>query len=263
MTRPPTTVPRWVVALAALGAVFFAVPILGLLIDAPWRDLVSILTGSAVLEALGLSLVTSVAAAVVAAVIGVPLGVVLARVEFPGRRLVRALVTLPMVLPPVVGGVALLLAFGRRGVVGSILESVTGWTVPFTTVAVVLAAAFVATPFLVLTVEGAVRNLDGRHEAAAATLGADPGTVFRRVTLPMILPSLRAGLVLAWARALGEFGATVTFAGNLPGRTRTLPLAVFVELDTDRATAITMSLLLMAVSLVVLVSMREHWWGRR
>jgi molybdate transport system permease protein len=193
-------------------------------------------------------------------VVGVPLAWVLARAQFPGRALVRALVTLPMVLPPVVGGTALLLAFGRRGLVGEPLNDATGLVLPFSAWGVVLANTFVAMPFLTLTVEGALRNLDPRYESAAATLGARPFAVFRRVTLPLIAPSLGAGIVLCWARALGEFGATITFAGNLEGRTQTLPLAVYVALERDRDTAVALSLVLVVVSLTVLVVLRDRWW---
>ena len=200
-------------------------------------------------------------AAFISLLLGVPLAWVLARINFPGRHIVRAIVTLPMVLPPVVGGAALLFALGRRGVIGEPINDATGFLLPFSVWGVVVANVFVAMPFLVVTVEGALRNLDGRHEAAAATLGASRLTVFRRITLPMISPSLRAGLVLAWARALGEFGATVTFAGNLQGRTQTLPLAVFVALEQDRDTAVAISLVLVAVSLAVLLLLRDRWWS--
>ena len=172
------------------------------------------------------------------------------------------MVTLPLVLPPVVGGAALLFAFGRRGVLGEPLNDATGFLLPFSIWGVVVANTFVAMPFLVLTVEGALAGVDRRYEEAAATLGASPLTIFRRVTLPAVGPSLRAGIVLAWARALGEFGATVTFAGNLQGRTQTLPLAVFVALDADRDTAVAISLVLVAVSLVVMVALRDRWWAR-
>lgn len=256
-----TRAPWQLVALGALGAAVFVLPLLGLLTETPWRRLGELITSTVVLDALRLSLITSVLAAVISLLLGVPLAWLLARVDFPFRRFVRALVTLPMVLPPVVGGAALLFALGRRGVVGEPLESATGFLFPFSLWGVVLANVFVAMPFLVVTVEGALSNLDGRHESAAATLGASPLTVFRRVTLPMIGPSLRAGLVLAWARALGEFGATVTFAGNLQGRTQTLPLAVFVELERDRDTAIAISLVLIAISLGVLLLLRDRWWS--
>ena len=258
MRRPPPIL----LALAVLGASLFVLPLIGLLGVTPWSDLGSLLTDEVVVDALRLSLVTSVAAAVCATVLGVPLAWVLSRVRFRGRSLLRAIVTLPMVLPPVVGGAALLFALGRRGVVGEPLADATGIVLPFSTWGVILANTFVAMPFLVITVEGALSSTDRRHEAAAASLGASPLTVFRRVTLPMIAPSLRAGIVLAWARALGEFGATVTFAGNLQGRTQTLPLAVFVSLEANRDAAIAISLLMVVVSVVVLVALRGRWWER-
>ena len=200
--------PPILLALAIVGASLFILPLIGLLGVTPWTDLGALLTDEVVVDALRLSLITSVAAALCATVLGVPLAWVLSRVRFRGRSLLRAIVTLPMVLPPVVGGAALLFALGRRGVVGEPLADATGFVLPFSTWGVVLANTFVAMPFLVITVEGALSSVDRRHEAAAASLGASPLTVFRRVTLPMIAPSLRAGIVLAWARALGEFGAT-------------------------------------------------------
>lgn len=249
--------------LGAIGAAVFVLPLAGLASRTPWRDLPDLVTSDVVADALRLSMVTSLAATVVSILLGVPLAWVLARIEFPGRSVVRAVVTLPMVLPPVVGGAALLFALGRRGLVGEPLHEATGFLLPFSTWGVVVANTFVAMPFLVITVEGALRGVDRRYEHAAATLGASPLTVFRRVTLPTIAPSLRAGAVLAWARALGEFGATVTFAGNLQGRTQTLPLAVFVALESDRDTAVAISLVLVAVSLSVLVVMRDRWWTRQ
>jgi molybdate transport system permease protein len=249
-----------VVALGAAGAALFAVPLAGLASRVPWSRLPELMTSPVVVDALRLSLLTSVAATVASVVLGVPLAWLLARVDFPGRHLVRAIVTLPMVLPPVVGGAALLFALGRRGLVGEPLAEATGLLLPFSTWAVIVANTFIAMPFLVITVEGALRTADDRYEAAARTMGASPLTVFTRVTLPMIAPSLRAGAVLAWARALGEFGATVTFAGNLQGRTQTLPLAVFVALEQDRDTAVAISLVLVAVSLVVLLARRDQWW---
>jgi molybdate transport system permease protein len=201
-----------------------------------------------------------VGATAVSTLLGVPLAWVLARVEFRGKSVVRGLVLLPLVIPPVVGGAALLFALGRRGVIGEALYESTGLLLPFSTWGVVVAVTFVAMPFLVITVEGALRNLDPRFEAAAASLGAGRWTVMRRVTFPMIAPSLASGLVLTWARALGEFGATVTFAGNLPGRTQTLPLAVFVGLESDRDAAVALSLVMVAIALVVLVALRDRWW---
>jgi molybdate transport system permease protein len=239
----------------------FVLPLAGLAARTPWRDLPELIASEVVVDALRLSLLTSVAAAAVSLALGVPLAWLLARVEFPGRYLLRAVVTLPMVLPPVVGGAALLFALGRRGLVGEPLNDATGFLLPFSTWGVVVANTFVAMPFLVITVEGALNGIDRRYEAAAATLGASRLRVFGRVTLPMIAPSLRAGALLAWSRALGEFGATVTFAGNLQGRTQTLPLAVFVALESDRDTAVAVSLVLVAISLAVLVAMRERWWS--
>jgi len=198
------------------------------------------------------------AATALAVLFGLPLALALARVEFPGRSFVRALALLPLVLPPVVGGVALILVLGRLGIVGSALESLFGVRLFGTTAGVVIAETFVALPFLVLTLEAALRAMDTRYEEAAMTLGARPWTVLRRVTLPAILPALGAGTVLAWARALGEFGATITFAGNLPGETQTIPLAVFVELQRGLDGAIALSLVLVAVSLAVIVAMRDH-----
>lgn len=250
----------FLVILGILGLAIFVIPFVGLLARVPWSDLPELLTSDIVVDALRLSLLTSIAATALAAVLGVPLAWLMARVEFPGRAIVRGIVTLPLVLPPVVGGAALLFALGRRGLVGEPLYEATGLVLPFSTWGVVIASTFVAMPFLVITVEGALRNLDQRYEGAASTLGASKWTVLRRVTLPMIGPSLLAGLVLTWARAFGEFGATITFAGNLQGRTQTMPLAVFVALESDRDTAVAISLVMVVVSLVVLIALRERWW---
>jgi len=255
-SRPPILL----LVLAAAGLAVFVIPLIGLLVRAPWGDLSVVLSDEVVLDALRLSAISSVSATVVSAILGVPLAWVLARVEFRGKSLVRGLVLLPLVIPPVVGGAALLFALGRRGFLGAALYESTGLLLPFSTWGVVVAVTFVAMPFLVITVEGALRNLDPRFEAAAASLGAGRWTVFRRVTLPMIGPSVLSGLVLTWARALGEFGATVTFAGNLPGRTQTLPLAVFVGLESDRDAAVALSLVMVVIALVVLVTLRDRWW---
>jgi molybdate transport system permease protein len=246
--------------LAILGAGLFAIPLLGLIWRVPWRQLPALLADDVVTDALTLSFVTSLAATGIALLLGFPLAWLLANREFPGRRLVRGLVLLPLVLPPVVGGAALLFALGRRGLVGEPLYQATGLVLPFSLWGVILATTFVAMPFLVITVEGALRNLDRRYEGAAASLGASRWTVLRRVTIPMIAPSLIAGMVLTWARAFGEFGATITFAGNLQGRTQTLPLAVFVALESNRDLAVAISLLMVAISLAVLVALRERWW---
>jgi molybdate transport system permease protein len=244
---------------AAVGLTFLVLPLIGLLVRAPWSDMLSLLGGDAVWPALRLSLITATAATALSLLLGVPLAWLLARTEFPGLRLARTLVTLPLVMPPVVGGVALLLVFGRNGLVGQWLDTAFGITLPFTTAGVVVAEAFVAMPFLVLSVEGALRGADARYEEAALTLGASRFTVFRRVTLPLIAPGVGAGAVLAWARALGEFGATITFAGNFPGTTQTMPLAVYLALQDNPDAAIALSLVLLAVSLAVLLALRGRW----
>jgi molybdate transport system permease protein len=253
-------VPALLLVPAGLAVGFLAIPLAGLLGRTPWSDLPAALTTPQVREALRLSLVCSLGAVAVSVLVGVPLAFVLARLEFPGRSLVRALTTLPMVLPPVVGGVALLLAFGRRGLAGQWLERAFGISLPFTTTGAILAEAFVAMPFLVITTEAGLRAMDRRFEDAAATLGAGRWTTLRRVTLPMIAPSLGAGVALCWARALGEFGATITFAGNLPGVTQTMPLAVYLTLETDLEAAIALSLVLLAISLALLVALRDRWF---
>jgi molybdate transport system permease protein len=239
---------------------FLLVPLGAILLRTPWTSVPRILQEGTVLEALRLSVLCATAATAVSLLVGVPLAWVLARAQFRGVALLRALVTLPLVLPPVVGGVALLLAFGRLGVVGRYLDLWFGLTLPFTTLGVIVATAFVAMPFLVVTVEGAFRSLDRGYEEAAATLGASRFTTFRRVTLPLVGPSLVAGSVLCWARALGEFGATITFAGNFPGRTQTLPLAVYLAMESDPDAAIALSLILLLVSVVVLALLRDRWW---
>jgi molybdate transport system permease protein len=243
---------------AALAAAFLLLPLAGLLLRAPWRSLPELVTDPLVREALRLSLVSATLATALSLLLGVPLAWVLARSRLPGRSLLRALVTLPLVLPPVVGGVALLLAFGRRGVVGQHLDAWFGITIPFTTTAVVLAETFVAMPFLVITVAGALRAADTRFEEASATLGAGRWTTFRRVTLPLIAPSVLAGAVLCWARALGEFGATITFAGNFPGTTQTMPIAVYIALESSPDAAIALSLVLLVVSVGILVALRDR-----
>lgn len=258
--RSPERRPLVLVVLAGLCVALFAVPLLSLLLRVPWSRLPALFSSEVVVDALRLSLIASLSATLISLVLGVPLAWLLARVDFPGRSLVRGVVTLPLVLPPVVAGAALLFALGRTGVVGGPLHDATGLVLPFSTWGVVIATTFVAMPFLVITVEGALRTMDRRFEGAAASLGAGRWTVLRKVTLPMIAPSLMAGLVLTWARAFGEFGATITFAGNLQGRTQTLPLAVFVTLESDRDAAIAISLLMVLVSLGVLVALKDRWW---
>lgn len=243
---------------AAVALLFLLLPLAALLVRAPWRNLPHLLADPSVRQALTLSLVSASLATLLSLVIGVPLAWVLARLRFPGRRVVRALVTLPLVLPPVVGGVGLLYAFGNRGLLGPLLNSL-GISLSFTTAGVVLAEAFVAMPFLVVTVEGALAASDQRYEQAAATLGASGWTTFRRVTLPLVGPSVAAGGVLCFARALGEFGATITFAGNLPGTTQTMPLAVYIALETDPPAAVALALVLLAVSITILLLLRDSW----
>ncbi|HTZ44282.1 MAG TPA: molybdate ABC transporter permease subunit [Jatrophihabitans sp.] len=244
---------------AAVGFAFLLLPLLALLIRAPWRGLGELLSGSAGLTALRLSLECATAATVLSVLFGVPLAWLLARVRLPGIGLLRAVVLLPLVLPPVVGGLALLLALGRNGVFGRFGYSAFGYSLPFTTAGVVVAETFVAMPFLVITVEGAIRSADRELEEAAATLGASRFRTFSRVTLPLIMPSLLAGAVLCWARALGEFGATITFAGNFPGTTQTMPLAVYNALESDPQPAVALSLVLLLVAVVVLAALRDRW----
>ncbi len=253
--------PAWVVTVGLTGALFFALPFIGLIAKAPWGSASELIIASDVRTALWLSMKTSSATTVLAVVFGVPLAWVLARSQIPFRSGLRALCTLSMVLPPVVGGVALMLALGRRGIVGGMFYDAFGWSLPFTMAAVVVAQLFVAMPFLVLTVEAALRGLDPASEEAARTLGGSNWYVFRRITLPSIRPALATGIVLTWARAIGEFGATITFAGSFPGTTRTIPLATYVALETDQDRAIMLSLLLVLASLSVLVGMRERWVG--
>lgn len=263
MNKTTTPAPRLLIVLALAALAFLVLPLVGLVLETPWPRLPELLTSQAATEALRLSLVTSLFAAFFATILGVPLAWVLARRDFPGKRLVRGIVLLPLVLPPVVGGVTLLTAFGRRGLIGQYLYDLFGIQLPFSTAGVVMAATFVAMPFLVITVEGALRGIDTRYEQAARTLGARPTTVLLRITFPLISASLLAGVVLAWARALGEFGATITFAGNFPGVTQTLPLAVYSALEVSRDEAIALSLVLLAISLTVLVSLRGRFLGGR
>jgi molybdate transport system permease protein len=258
---PQESLPLPALVLAIIAIAFFALPFIGLLWKAPWGDAWSILTSDSALTALRLSIYCSLWATGIALVLGVPLAWLLARGAFPGRGLVRALCTLSMVLPPVVAGVALFYALGRRGLVGQYLDEWFGITLPFSTAGVIVAQTFVAMPFLVLTVEAAFRQRDPRFEEAARTLGGGRWYIFRRVTLPAIRPGLVAGAVLAWARALGEFGATITFAGNFPGRTQTMPLAIYLTNEIEPDEAIVLSLVLIAVSFAVLVGLRDRFLG--
>lgn len=243
----------------SVGAALLVVPLVALLLDTPWSDLGAQLEDPAVRDALWLSGLTSALTVALCVLLGTPLAWLLARVEVPGRRLLRGLVAVPLVLPPVVAGVALVAALGRNGLLGGPLHDVTGWTIPYTTTAVVLAHTFVSLPFFVLSVEGALRTAGERFDVVAATLGADRWTTFRRVTLPLALPGVAAGCVLAWARSLGEFGATITFAGNFPGTTQTMPSLIYTTLQADPAAARTLSMLLLVVSIGVLVGLRRRW----
>ena len=248
-----------VAGLAAICALFFILPLTGLVIRAPWSSMTSVITSSTSLDALWLTLIASLATTALALVFGFPLAWLLARVEFHGKALLRGLTTLPMVLPPVVGGIALLLAYGRKGIIGEPLYSAVGLSLPFTTPGVIVAEAFVAMPFFVITLESGLRSMNIRLEDAARSLGASRLTVFRRVTLPLIAPSLLAGSVLTWSRAVGEFGATITFAGNLPGVTQTAPLAIYISQSSDNLDeAIALSLVLVVVSLAVMVGTRNR-----
>jgi molybdate transport system permease protein len=244
--------------LAALAVLFFVFPLIGMITGAPWGNVLNVITMKSSLDALQLSLIASLSSTALALLFGFPLAWLLARGRFRGKVLVRGLVTLPMVLPPVVGGIALLLAYGRRGIIGEPLDKAFGISLPFTLAGVIVAESFVAMPFFVITAESGLRSMNRRLEDAARSLGAKRLTVFRRVTLPLIWPSLAAGLVLTWARALGEFGATITFAGNLPGKTQTMPLAIYISQSSGKTDeSIALSLILVLVSLVVMIFRRQ------
>ncbi len=250
MTNPRSGVPRWVVVIAAIGAAFVLLPLVAIVLRVDWADFGALVTSESSIAALGLSLRTSLIATALCILFGVPLALVLARTRFPGQRLLRSLVLLPLVLPPVVGGIALLYTFGRLGLLGPALAD-AGLSIAFSTTAVVLAQTFVALPFLVLSLEGAIRTSGARYEAVAATLGARPTTVFRTVTLPLLAPAIVSGAILSFARALGEFGATLTFAGSLQGVTRTLPLEIYLQRETDPDAAVALSLVLVVVAVLV------------
>ncbi|MFJ5227300.1 ABC transporter permease [Streptomyces sp. NPDC088400] len=259
-TRGPGA-PVALVVPAVLAIAFLLLPLIGILARTSWGELGTHLTSPGVVEALRLSLLVSFWALGLSLLLGVPLAWLLARVRFPGKTLVRSLVLLPMVLPPTVGGVALLLGFGRRGLLGPWLEDTFGITLPFHTSGAVVAATFVAMPFLIISLEGTLAGLRPAYEETAASLGASPVRVFLTVTLPMVAPGLAAGAALTWARALGEFGATITFAGNLPGTTQTLPLQVYLLLQDSPEAATSVSLLLLAIAMAVLIALRGRWTG--
>ncbi len=256
-----TGTPPLLIAPAAVGAALLVVPAVALVVRAPWSKLGAIYREYQFWDALRLSIETSLEATLISVVLGVPLAWILARRTFPGRSLLRAAVTLPLVLPPVVGGIALFFALGQHGLVGQYLYRWFGWSLPFTQFGIVLAATFVSMPFLVVTVEGALRSSDRGLEEAAATLGASRWRVFTRVTLPLITPSLALGSVLCWARAIGEFGATTIFGGNIAGSTLTMPVLVLrvFQVSGDPAAATALSLPLMLIAIVVLVTLRDKW----
>lgn len=243
--------PRWVLVPAAVGAVFIVLPLVAMATRVDWADFFSLISSDSSQAALWLSLRTSAVSTLLCVLLGVPMALVLARTTFRGQTLVRSLVLLPLVLPPVVGGIALLYTFGRRGLLGETID-VLGLQIAFSTTAVVIAQTFVALPFMVVSLEGTLRTAGERYEVVAATLGARPTTVLRRVTLPLVLPGLAAGAVLSFARALGEFGATITFAGSLEGVTRTLPLEIYLQREVDPDAAVALSLVLVVVAVLVI-----------
>ncbi|MCX5046511.1 ABC transporter permease [Aldersonia sp. NBC_00410] len=245
---------------ALIGCTFVVLPLIAMLVATDWSNFLPLITSESSRAALALSLRTSLASTVVVLVIGVPMALVFARSRLPGLSVLRSLVLLPLVLPPVVGGIALLYTFGRKGLLGETFE-VLGIQIAFTTTAVVIAQTFVALPFLVISLEGALRTAGERYEAVAATLGARPTTVLRRVTIPLVLPGLVSGAVLAFARALGEFGATLTFAGSLQGVTRTLPLEIYLQREVDPDAAVALSLLLVVVAALVVLAARGRAIG--
>lgn len=262
---PPATFwSRWparilVGFLAATFFLFVAVPLASLLFHEPPASVWNEILQPDIFQALRLSLVTTTLSALLSVIFGLPVAYVLARTNFFGRQFLETLVTVPTVLPPVVAGVALLLTFGRVGLLGYYLNLV-GITIPFTTVAVVMAQTFVSAPFFVNSAKAGLEQLDRRYEQAAYTLRASPFYTFRRVVLPLIRPALFSGIGLTWARALGEFGATITFAGNYPGTTQTMPIAVYIASESDLDKAIAISVVLLAVSFGVLLALRVGRW---
>ena len=242
-----------------LAVIFLVLPVLGLVAQAPWGSFGTLLSDPITRDALRISALSSLCATAICIVLGTPLAWLLARNALPGTRFIRALVVVPLLLPPVVAGVGLLTAFGRRGFAGSFLYEQFGIQFPFTTAGVIIAETFVAMPFLIITVEAGFRGLNKEFEEVAATLGASPWQTFRHVTLPLVAPALLSGIVLAWARAVGEFGATIGFAGNFPGVTQTMPLAIYSELEVDRSLATGLSVILLAVCLVILVLLRRTY----
>lgn len=253
--RPPARL----LAPAILGTLVLLLPLLALLLSAPWSLLGAQLASEALRQAMWLSVLTATLATSISLLLGLPMAWVLARVDFRGKRLLRTLVTVPLVLPPVVAGVALVSAFGRTGIIGEPLRAATGLSLPYTTAGVVAAHVFVSLPFVVISIEGALRSANQDFDAAAATLGATRWLTFRSVTVPLAMPGIIAGMVLAWARSLGEFGATITFAGNYPGTTQTMPTLIYLSINSNPEAAKTLSLVLLLLSLAVLVALRDRW----
>ena len=261
MSDPLGRPPAILLVPAALATALLVVPLVAMVAAVDWAGLGGELRSEPLREALRLSLATSTAAMLICLLLGLPLAWVLARVDFAGRGLLRALVTVPLVLPPVVAGIALRTAFGRTGVIGEPLLELTGFSFPFTVWGVVLAHTFVSMPFVVIAIEGALRSADKEYDAAAATLGASRWTAFRRVTVPLAMPGILAGMVLGWARSLGEFGATITFNGNYPGTTQTMPTLIYVTRQADQDAALALSLVMLMVSIGVLLLLRDRWLG--
>lgn len=260
MSNPATQhlgLPRWAFVPAAIGMAFIVLPLVAMITRVDWANFVTLITSEASQDALWLSLRTSSASTLACLILGTPMALVLARTNFRGQRFLRSFVLLPLVLPPVVGGIALLYTFGRKGLLGESMEAL-GISIAFSTIAVVMAQTFVALPFLVVSLEGSLRTAGERYEVVAASLGARPSTVLRRVTLPLVLPGLISGTVLAFARALGEFGATMTFAGSFQGVTRTLPLEIYKIRETDADSAVALSLVLVVVAVVVIAFARDR-----
>lgn len=253
--RPPVLL----VAPAALATLLLVLPLAALMIRTPWSDLLDALGTEDVQSALWISVMTATVSMLVCLVLGLPLAWLLARIDFPGRGILRTLVTVPLVLPPVVAGVALVSAFGRKGIFGAPLLDLTGFAFPYTTYGVVMAHVFVSMPFVVISIEGALRSTSKAFDTAAATLGATRWTTFRRVTVPLALPGIAAGMVLGWARSIGEFGATITFAGNYPGTTQTMPTLVYQRLQSEPEAAYTLALVMLLFSVGVLLLLRDRW----
>ena len=248
--RTPRIVPRWLFVPAGLGIIFLLLPIIGLISQISWSNFPALIFADTAIDALRLSIRTSATATAIVVAIGIPLSMILAWTDFPGKKLLRALLLLPLVLPPVVSGIALLQAFGRRGLIGSLFEAF-GIEVAFTTVAVVISQVFISLPFMVVTLEGALNTAGRSYQTVAMSLGASPTRTLWRVSVPMMTPAIMSGGILAFARSLGEFGATSIFAGSRQGVTRTLPVEIYLQREIDPDSAIALSLLLIISSIVI------------